>query len=168
MLFGATGKSYIYFPNQPMLAYATKFDSVVVDKPDIYNGYMDKIVITIDGLEGLRNLFGNVVTLSRQNLFELVAGDCEQTKFRTLLTLFYKRCPEFTTYVDSVILEAPQNVTRAIIFPLRTQVENFLTEQANIAKDCGGKFLMRSHDKLYYAFATRTFTDLKGVKVVND
>ena len=156
-----------YYPAVYAEMHETSFGALEITTPTIYdNPLKDRVIVRVDTLECLRSLFGDEPFLARKNLYSVVAGNGDVPQ---MLSSLYRRYAKITEYVNQLYsfgeLDVPL-VTR-VCTALRKMVNIYADETMGQLSDMGGKYLIRTHDYLYYSFAVKpNVEDIEGATVI--
>lgn len=142
----------------------TPFGTVEISKPDLYDTPIpDKVILKVDTLDCLRPLLGSNCFICRDLLYSLLSGSHED--INKLFASFYRRFPEIRAYVNDKFLYGDESVPllERSLFPLRKQVDDYRVDVFNDLNSRGGKYLVTTHDYIYFAFkSTAVLPDIKG------
>lgn len=116
----------------------------------------DKVILRVDTLACLKEMWGENILMARQHLYELVAGTVSDSDFQELITSYYKRYAAFANYVDEKYLFGEQQLPLVfrIIGPARDcikQYEERLIAQCQMRR---GRYIGSHQDFAYFAFNT--------------
>ena len=75
-----------------------------VENPGLLLNLPDKVILRVDTLACLKEMWGENILMARQHLYELVAGTVSDSDFQELITSYYKRYAAFANYVDEKYL----------------------------------------------------------------
>lgn len=160
-----------YYPYVMATYTETAFGAVEVNPADVYNTPIEGMrILKIDLLESIRDCVGSNAMLYRDLLYKLVAGSCSSMEEHLLLfESSYRRYAVFTGYVNDLFYYGESSV------PLVARVLNELRDKINKQKDSitelvlssGGKYLLHTHDYLYFGFKGNvTIPDIDGSSVI--
>ena len=110
-----------------------------VENPGLLLNHPDKVILRVDTLACLKEMWGENILMARQHLYELVAGTVSDSDFQELITSYYKRYAAFANYV---------------IGPARDcikQYEERLIAQCQMRR---GRYIGSHQDFAYFAFNT--------------
>lgn len=126
------------------------------ENPDLLRNLSDKIILRVDTLACLKNLWGNNILMARQHLYELVAGTVSDKEFQILITSYYKRYSAFANYVDEKYLfeEKSLPLISRIIGPVRETIQQYEQRVIAISKQYSGTYLGNHQDYAYFSFKT--------------
>ena len=159
-----------YYPHVQATLTETVFGAVEISCPEIYETALtNKIIVRVDLLECLRPLWGDNCQIYRCLLYRLVSGSCSEDDHRKLFASFYRKYKPITAYVNNLynygekqipIVERTLSAIRELINTYREEVMLELSAK-------GGKYLVATHDYLYYAFTPGVvLPNIKGAKVI--
>lgn len=161
----------IYYPNLTLQLSVTRFGSKKLLEPK--NPYEkplmnDKILVKIDKLECLKELWGAGVLIGRDNVYKLVSGDTDDDTYRQLMVSYYKTHASFANYVDSIVMFGSQSkpVITRFVESVRRELNRYQQEiDSHIRQYHGSKFLLEDNEYLYYAvLPICDLSALKGVE----
>lgn len=163
----------IYYPNLTLQLTETRFGSKKLLAPS--NPYVSaltnkKVLVRIDMLECLRDIWGYSILLSRDNIYRLISGDTDDDTYRRMLCSYYKTHAAFANYVDMIHVFGRRDIpfiarfvedTRRILNEYGIKVSSVVNTYA------GSKFLLETEEYRYYAIAPICdLTSLKGVTYI--
>ena len=124
------------------------------ENPELLLNLPDKIILRVDTLACLKELWGDNILMARQHLYELVAGTVSDADFQGLITSYYKRYAAFANYVDEKYLFGEQSLPLVvrIIEPARTVIHEYEQRVRAISQQYGGQYLGNHQDFAYFAF----------------
>lgn len=123
--------------------------------PEVYNKPIpNKIILRIDTLDCLRSLLGDECYMYRDFLYAILAGEDPVYDVNKLLASFYRKYPKFTEYVNDKYFYGndSESMVDKVLKPLREKVNEYRAERVNYITGVGGKYLIQTHDFLYFAF----------------
>lgn len=161
----------LYYPDVDLIQTISRFGAIETSPTTLYqNPIKNKHVFQIDTLNVLEKMFTRRILMSRELTYMLISGSCTDERWREIMVSYYTRFDAFAQYVNDKVLFSSNNIATwfAIIDPLRTQIDTYAEAVMTYMADNGAKFLMRTHDYLYYATPkTREWIpDVGGVKVI--
>ena len=128
-----------------------------------------RFVIKVDTLKCLTPLIGDEVFNERDSLFDIVSGETEEGIYNELVSSFYNKYKGFMSYVNDRYFYGDDMVPiiERSVLPLRQKVDEYSKELSTKLSNMGGKFLISTHDYLYYMFRTKPdITDFEGVTLI--
>lgn len=160
----------IYYPNLTLQTTVTRFGSRKLLAPK--NPYdkpltNKKVLVRIDMLECLRDVWGYSILLARDNVYKLVSGDTSDDEYRGLISSYYRTHAAFANYVDMVTMFERQDVP--FITRFVTNVRGVLRTYGNkvdsvVGAYVGSKLLLEDNEYRYYA--VEPICDLSSLKGV--
>ena len=141
-----------YYPQIQAIMSVSPFGVQEINLKDIYNHPIpNKTVVRIDLLESLRDTLGDACMFNRDILYRMCSGgdNCEALllsyyrKFRTVRSLVNE---QYFYYDDT----APIN--DRIFKSLREIINAYGAEVMDKMEASGGKYLVSTHDFVYFAF----------------
>lgn len=159
-----------YFPNTRLVMDVTRFGSKKLLSPP--NPYVSpltnkKILVRIDLLVCLKEIWGSSILTARENVYKIVSGDTSLEELHGLLATYYKTHSSFANYVDKIMMFGRRDRTFAENFSI--DVHAYLNKYGKYVDECvnkysGSKFLLEDHEYRYYA--VETGCDLSGLEGV--
>lgn len=124
------------------------------ENQDLLNDLPDRVVLRVDTLSCLKEMWGDNILMARQHLYELVAGTVSDSDFQVLITSYYKRYSAFANYVDEKYLFGEKSLPLVvrIIEPARTAIAEYEQRLIAISRQYGGHYLGNHQDYAYFAF----------------
>lgn len=148
----------------------TRFGAVEISEPLIYNKPIkDKVILRVDTLECLRETLGNDCFICRELLYTILAGEHILYNVNDVFASYYRKYKKVTAYVNEMYYygDASVPILERSILPLREKVENYRNEIVDTITNSGGKFLVQTHDFVYFAFVPDArIPDVKGAKII--
>jgi len=125
-----------------------------VEDPSVPQMKKGDIVLKIDTLKCLKDLWGANILTARQHVYKLVAGTVSDDEFQQLLVSYYRRYQAFANYVDEKYLfeEKDTPLVVRIIKPVRAAIDAYEHRLIVQCSQCGGTYLGNSHDYAYFSF----------------
>lgn len=153
-----------YYPKVQAYLTETRFGTKMIDHPTIYDSPLPgKFILKVDTLNSIEDLVGYECFMCRDLMLNILAGECKDD-YNELVASFYTRFPKFRAYMNESYSFGDNDtpiIDRAIL-PLRRMVDEYSTAMMQTLHDMGGKYLLRTHDYLYYAFNVKP--DIKALK----
>lgn len=128
-----------------------------------------KVVIRIDTLSILKDVVGEEIYKDRNKLYKLLsASGVTNRVYQILFERAYLDSERFRFYVDGQFLfKSPEeNLLSVVIAPLREKVDKYQVELFNRLTSSGFKYLMSTHDYVYYATSKAPIPELEGLTVI--
>lgn len=124
------------------------------ENPNLLLSLPDKIILRVDTLSCLKELWGENILMSRLHLYKLVAGTVTDVEFQGLITSYYRRYSAFANYVDDKYYfgEKSLSLVSRIIDPARDVIRNYEQRVIAISRQYGGEYLGNHQDYAYFAF----------------
>lgn len=163
----------IYYPNLTLQLSVTRFGSKKLLEPA--NPYVKpltnkKILVRIDMLECLRDVWGTSILVGRDNIYKLVSGDTDDETYRSLLCSYYRTHAAFANYIDYISMFGRQDVPfikRFVDETRRLLREYSALVDATVSTYAGTKFLLETEEYRWYAVTpVCDLSALKGVTYV--
>lgn len=159
-----------YYPNVKLIATETRFGAVETNNPSLYDKPLEnKVIVKVDILDILRDYWGETILMSRDKVYRLVSGSISDEGYRKLLCSYYMKYSGFCNYVTDKYIFGDKNIPliRRIVEPARDIISLHKTEVCSELKASGGKYLMETHDYIYYAFsASSSIPEVRGMTVI--
>jgi hypothetical protein len=159
-----------YYPKVEAHTHETTFGATEVSCPQIYETPLSNIhIVRVDLLECLRDVLGDNCFIYRDNLYKLLAGSCTKEEHVELFASYYRTYKGVTTYVNNLFYYGETDVPIIVrtLEPLRDKINEYRDVMIKLLTDSGGKYLLHTHDYLYYGFrCTNNIPDVKGLKVI--
>lgn len=145
-----------YYPKVEAYSMETTFGAVEVSCPKLYETPLDGMtILRVDLLECLRDIVGDNCLMYRDLFYKLVAGSTEtQAEHIELFESFYRRFEKFTAYVNNLYYygESTIPLIPRVLNELRDVINANADASAQLLNNSGGKYLVHTHDYLYYGF----------------
>lgn len=160
-----------YYPNVNLISTETRFGAVESNVPSLYDKPVpNKKIVRVDILDILCDYWGETILMSRDKVYRLVSGSINDDKYRDLLCSYYLKYSSFCNYVTEKYIFGDKDVPliRRIIEPAREIISLHKNEVCNTLIAAGGKYLMETHDYVYFAFASNntSIPDVRGMIVI--
>lgn len=164
----------IYYPNLNLTLTETRFGSQKLLRPT--NPYVKpltnkKVLVKIDLLECLREVWGESILIGRDNIYKIVSGDVDDKTYLQLICTYYKTHASFANFMDYCYMSCPETTpllqkfaeeTRAVLRNYRMVVHDLVMN-----KYCGSKYLLEDREYLYCAvMPICDLSKLKGVEYI--
>lgn len=135
-----------------------------VENPELLNRLPNKVVLRVDTLVGLKEVWGDNILMARQHLYELVAGTIADTAYQDLIISYYKRYSAFANFVDEKYLfeEKDRPLVARIIEPARQEIKRYSDYAVAVCKLYGGQYLGSHQDYAFFAFPSEKLPELEG------
>lgn len=160
-----------YYPAVNATQTETRFGSLEISCPQIYESPLPngKKIVRYDMLTAVRKLWGENCFLYRDNIYKIVSGSCENDAFHyELFASYYRRYKGIRKYVNDLYYYGNKEVPIVIrtLLPIREILNEHNIEMQTKLKDMGGKFLVSTHEYIYFAFVQgMDLPDWEGIKV---
>lgn len=162
-----------YYPNILLTLSETRFGSKKLLEPS--NPYVEpltnkKVLVRIDMLECLRDIWGSSILIGRDNIYRLVSGDTDDDTYRHLLCTYYKTHSSFANYVDMIMIFGRRDIPfiERFVRAVRDYLDDYGAKvEATVKTYNGSKFLLETDEYRYYAVSPYCdLSSLRGVKYV--
>lgn len=159
-----------YYPKIEATMSETKFGAIETTEPKIYDRPINgKIIVKVDTLDCLRELLGDECFICRELLYTILAGEHQIYNCEEVLASFYRKYSKITEYINEKYYYGDESVPlleRAVL-PLREKVNDYYSKVVEQLSNSGGKYLLHTHDYVYYAFNTSAkLPDIKGAEII--
>lgn len=159
-----------YYPKIVATCFETTFGAIEITCPEIYETPIEGLrVVRVDLLECLRESFGDNCFIYRDLLYKLVSGSCNKDEHMELFASFYRRYENVTAFINDLYYfgntEVP--IIPRTLQKVREMIDSNRTEMLSLFENAGAKYLVETHDYIYYAFkGNNVVPDVKGVKII--
>lgn len=126
-------------------------------------------IARIDLLECLRSTFGDNCFIYRDLLYKLVSGTGNKQEHLELFASFYRKYVGITEYVNQLYYfgESDIPIVPRVLQEVREVINDYRSEVAKQFESAGGKYLLHTHDYLYYAFkGNNSIPEVKGLTII--
>lgn len=163
----------VYYPNLTLTLTETRFGSKKLLEPR--NPYVEpltnkKVLVRIDMLECLRDIWGASILTGRSNVYKLVSGDTDDKTYRKLLCSYYKTHTAFANYVDRIMIFGRRDIPfiKRFTDETRAYLDTYGDTVDSVVRTYNGsKLLLEDNEYRYYAVApTCDLSTLRGVVYV--
>lgn len=148
----------------------TRFGAVEISVPKIYNQPLaNKVIARVDTLACLREQFGDEPFICRELIYTILAGEHELYDVNNVFASYYRKYKTITEYVNEKYYYGDDSIPmlERCILPLRNEVNSYRDDVLETFTNAGGKYLVQTHDFVYFAFTPNAkVPDMKGVKVI--
>lgn len=159
-----------YYPKVVAQQRETTFGAVEVNCPDIYMTPLSNMtIVRVDLLECLRKSFGDNCFIYRDLLYKLVSGSGDKQEHLEIFASFYRKYSGITEYVNQIYYfgETDIPIVPRVLQEVRATVDDYKNNVAGIFESAGGKYLLHTHDYLFYAFrGNNTIPDMEGLTLI--
>lgn len=135
-----------------------------VEHPRLLLNLPNKVVLRVDHLTSLKEIWGEDILTSRQQLYALVAGTISDSGYQDLISSYYVQYSAFANYVDEKYFFEDQSLPllSRIIEPARSVIQDYAERVEQVCRRYGGKLLGTHQDYSYYVFPSETLPELEG------
>lgn len=158
-----------YYPSIYYQKTQTRFGAVETNYPNLYqNPLPGKLILEVDTLSALEELWGDRIFLNRELTYKLVSGACEESQYQKLLTSYYVRHAKFTSYVDEAVSFGDSNISllTRIVRPAREVIDREIERTVAKIQEQGGKIVMITHDFVYATFKHKDIPTFKRARII--
>lgn len=160
-----------YYPHVIATYKETAFGAIEVNPADVYDTPIEGIrILKIDLLESIRSCVGTNCMLYRDLLYKLVAGSCDSMEEHLLLfESSYRRYSVFTGYVNELFYYGESSIplVARVLNELRDKIDKQKDSVTELALSAGGKYLLHTHDYLYFGYKGNvTIPSIDGSSVI--
>lgn len=145
-----------YYPQVQATMSASPFGVPEISCPTIYDTPLsNKFILRIDLLAPLTRLMGDECMRNRAKLYELVSGNTVEP--RKLLKSYYSKFPMFREFVNDEFYfgDTSKDIYDRILAHMQRTINDCANETQDACILTGGKYLVMTHDFLYYAYKSR-------------
>jgi hypothetical protein len=106
--------------------------------------------------------------MSRDKVYKLVSGNITDEEYRKLICSYYSKYASFANFIDDKYIFGDKSVPliARITEPVRKMIDDYTNEVKSSLNSAGGKYLMESHDYIYYSFKHKEYPKLKGMDII--
>ena len=160
-----------YYPKIVAQRKETTFGAIEISCPEVYEVPIDGMrVVRVDLLECLREVLGDNCFVYRDLLYKLVSGSCtSKEEHLDLFQSYYRRYAGITAYVNDLYYygESEIPIVPRVLQEVREKINFYKNYVTNEFLTSGGKFLVDTHDYLYFAFkGTTVVPNVKGISII--
>lgn len=138
--------------------------------PTIYDAPIaGKYIARVDTLDVLKQVIGEPCFAYRKLVYAIVAGTDTPYDYRKVFASFYKKYPEFRGYVNDLYFYGDTSVpiVNRVVEQLRILINQYRKNMSDCFDGAGGKYLLYTHDFIYYSFKNNeVIPDREGVCVI--
>ena len=153
-----------------VLAYQSETSTGVteISTPDIYNKPLpnNKHLVRLDALSAIEDIIGESAFVYRELVYSVIAGT---DSINDMIASFYRRFPTFRTFVNDIFNYGNDAIpiTDRVVTELRKQVFDYHNQMFNYFDRVGGKYLISTHEYLYFAFnSVPDIANIKGASII--
>lgn len=154
----------MYYPGESLVVGQTRFGMPKTLNVSLYQKPVpNKIIVKVDIVDCLREMWGNGMLIGRNYVYQLVSGDgVDDNQYRDILTSCYTRFAAFANYCDECYYFGNQTLPLHERF-LQPAQERIQKEREIVSSY--GRFLAEDHGYIYLAFPAGSDIpeDLRGV-----
>lgn len=147
--------------------HVTHFGVPEVECKNLYDKAVpDKVIVRVDNLNCLRGKLDDSCFICREILYNMLAGNKD---YQTILMSYYRKFQSFRILVNDAYYYGDDTIpiVERVLLPLRQEINEFAQKTSGKLKDAGGKYLVLSHDYLFYAFHDSSrVPEIEGAKYV--
>ena len=159
-----------YYPKIEATMRETRFGAMEISVPEIYDKPVSgKVIVKIDCLNCLRELLGNDCFICRELLYTILAGEHPLYNVNDVFASYYRKYANVTAYVNDMYYYGDDSIPilERCILPLRDKVNTYKDDLFQLLNDSGGKYLISTHDYLYFAFLPNAkLPEIKGAEII--
>lgn len=161
-----------YYPQMTVTQRKTRFGVSEIYPRDLYDTPIaGRYIVRVDLLYALLEQWGDKWLCARETTYELVSGNRDDTACAKLLASYYRKYSAITEHVNSlyaIMGNTEKPLVTIVLHDALEQIRQYEDFVMRYLGDRGGKFLVSTHDYVYYAFRSKPeeFSDLKGVTVI--
>lgn len=159
-----------YYPSVEAVLTETRFGVPELSCPNLYDSKIkNKIIVKIDLLKCLNATWGTECQIYREPLYKLLSGSCSIEEQKTLLSVYYRRYPKITEFVNNLFHYGNKDVPilNRVVNEVQPVIASYKDTVSTLVSDKGGKYLTYTHYYLYYAFNYMPdLSELEGVSFI--
>lgn len=159
-----------YYPKLQATMIETRFGVLEISLPKTYDKPLaNKIIVRVDTLECLRSQLGDECFICRELLYTILAGQHEIYDPNDVLASYYRKYKPFTEYVNDKYYFGDDSIPilERVALPLRESVNEYRNTVMDKLGKLGGKYLVQTHDYVYYSFNVKpNLEGIEGVTVI--
>lgn len=148
----------------------TRFGAQEISTPNIYDKPVaGKVIVKVDCLNCLRDILGDDCFICRELLYTILAGQHPDFDVNDVFASYYRKYKKVTEYVNEKYYYGDESlpILERSILPLREKVNTYRDEMFQLLNNSGGKYLVQTHDYIYFAFIENAkLPDIKGAEVI--
>lgn len=148
----------------------TPFGVMEIDKPTVYDTPIpNRIIYRLDLLAILHDRLDDQCFDCRVLLYNMLAGNHGKYDCNEIFLSYYRKFASFRKLVNDAYYYGDENATLfdRVVKPLREEINMYAEEMHRKLDSVGGKYLISTHDKLYYGFKYREMIpDLIGGTII--
>lgn len=136
----------------------TPFGVQEIDCPTVYEKPVpDKIILKVDILELLRDRLDDQCFDCRKLLYCIFSGGKGYYDCNEVFLSYYRKFASFRKLVNDAYYYGDETVPlfERVVKPIREELNDHTATMQDILKNAGGKYLIATHDQLYYAFISK-------------
>lgn len=138
--------------------------------PEIYNTpIVGKYIARVDTLEVLKEVIGEPCFAYRKLVYAMIAGTDVPYNYKEIFASFYRKYPDFREYVNEQYYygDTAIPIVNRVVTKLRDVVCKYRETMSDCFNGAGGKYLLFTHDYIYYAFKTKdNIPNRGGVSII--
>lgn len=159
-----------YYPKTEAFQTETRFGVREISEPEIYETPLTgRYIVRVDLLECLKDVFDDECYINREFLYCIMSGSEEKYVGKDVFSSFYRKYKKVRTYVNNKYHFGDESIPiyERCIIPLRSRVDSYHTEIYELFKSAGAKYLIDTHDFIYFSFVTKdAIPEMNGVKII--
>lgn len=159
-----------YYPKITAQCNETTFGAIEISCPNVYETPITGLrIVRVDLLECLREDFGDNCFVYRDVLYKLISGSTSKNEHLELFQSYYRRYAGITAFVNEIYYygESEIPIVPRVLQRVRDMINNYREEVMLQLQESGGKFLVHTHDYLYFAYKGNTvIPNVKGVTII--
>lgn len=133
----------------------TPFGVQELDCPKVYDKPIpNKIILKVDILDLLHDRFDEPCFYYRDILYALFSGSKGYYDCNNIFMSYYRKFPSFRRIINDAFYYGDDSVPlfERVVYPIRQELNNHTAETIETLRNSGGKFLINTHDYVYFAF----------------
>mgnify|MGYP001048602589 CR=1 FL=1 len=133
----------------------TPFGVMEIDNPKVYDTPIpNRVIYRLDLLDILRDRLDTQCFDCRVLLYNMLAGNHGAYDCNEIFLSYYRKFPSFRKLVNDAYYYGDEtaSIFDRVVKPLREELNAHSENMHKILESAGGKYLIATHDKLYYGF----------------
>lgn len=159
-----------YHPEIVSQVHVTRFGVSEITTPLVYETPIkDKILVRVDLLEALRNVWGDSALHARSTTYSLVSGNCDDEVLRQRFASYYRKYSKVMGYINTVYEQGSVGIPllEQVLADVKTLISAYTEQVSNVMENAHGKYLVTTHLYAYYAFIEKSkIPNLEGLKLI--
>lgn len=166
----------MYYPQIELTEKKTLYGAIESNEPTLYDTKLTEYnypILKVDLLVPCKYKWGENIMTSRDLLYILVSHGCDVTAER-YSKIFQSYCKKYVAFFNYVMDETMFGNSEVpwiyrVMHPVRESIENYrkyVDDKVRNAPDTKVRFLMHTHDYVYYAYLRGKPIDIEGGTII--